>query len=70
MKDRLDLAGGDEPLFVYRFANENDFSAALYEGGISGVAQEDNGKDNDNVNDNANTDEDPDKPPGISLEPA
>ena len=70
MKGRRDLSGGDEPLFVDRFTNENDFASALHEGGIAGVAQDDNVQDNDNGDDNANTDEDPDDSPGIAIDPA
>ena len=40
MHDRQDLSDGDEPLSVDRFADENDFSAALHEGGIARVAQD------------------------------
>ena len=37
MRDGRYLAGGDELLFVDRFANKNDFADALHEGGITGV---------------------------------
>ena len=70
MKDRGDLSGGDEPLFVDWFTNENDFASSLHEGGIAGVVQDDNEQDNDNVDDNANIDEDPYDSPGIALDPA
>ena len=50
MRDRRDLDNGDELLFVDRFANENDFAATLHEGGITGVAQENNKKGDDNDN--------------------
>ena len=55
MRDRKDLANSDKPLFFDRFANKNDFSAALYEGGITGMAQDDDKEDDDNDNDNNNT---------------
>ena len=70
MKDRQDLSDGDEPLFVDRFPNENDFASALHEGGIAGVAQDNDEQDNDNGDENANMDEDPDDSPGIALDPA
>ena len=68
MRDRWDLADGDEPLFVYRFANENDFAATLHEGGIVVVAQDDDDQDDSNDDDSSNIDEDPDEPPLSSLE--
>ena len=58
VRDGQYLVYGYEPLFVGRFANESDFSAALHEGGIEGVAQDDNDPDDDNNDDNRNTDED------------
>ena len=70
MKDRGDLSGGDEPLFAHQFTNENDFASALHEGGIAGVAQDEDEQDNDNGDDNANMDEDPDDSPGIAHDPA
>ena len=42
------LADGDETMFVDRFTNEKDFAAALYEGGITGVAQDDDDQDDYN----------------------
>ena len=62
------LANGDKPLFVDFFANENDFAAALHEGGITGVVKDENDQDENNDDDDSNMDEDPDKPPGIALE--
>ena len=50
MCDGWDLADGNEPMFIDHFTNKNDFSAALHEGGIAGVAQDGNHKDNDNDN--------------------
>ena len=47
-----DIAKDDEPLFVDRFSNNNDFSVALHEGGIKGVAQDD---DDQNGNADRNT---------------
>ena len=44
-----DLDDGDGPLFVDRFSNKNDFTAALQEGGIAGVAQDNDGKDDDTI---------------------
>ena len=41
MCDGWDLADRSEPIFIDRFTNKNDFSAALLEGGIAGVAQND-----------------------------
>ena len=38
--DGQDLSDSDEPLLVDHFANDNDFFAALHEGGITGVAQD------------------------------
>ena len=70
MHDAQDLADDDEPLFVERFSNDNDFAAALHESGIVGVVQDDDDKEDDNDNGDRNTDEDPDKPLRISLEPA
>ena len=66
MWDGWDISDGNELLFVERFANENYFAAALHEGGIAGVVQDDNDTDYEN----RNTNEDPDKPPGIVLDPA
>ena len=63
-----DLAGGDKLLLVDRFTNENYFNAAMHEGGIAGVSQDDNVQYKDNYDDDANTGEDPDNPSGISLE--
>ena len=34
INDVWDLPKGYEPLFVDRFANDNDFAASLHEGGI------------------------------------
>ena len=55
MRDGKYLADGDEPLFIDWFDNDNDFAAALHEGGFAGVAQEDDDQDDDNDNDNSNT---------------
>ena len=63
---RQDLAKGDKLLFVGRFSNENDFSAAIHEGVIAGVAQDDN---DHNKDDDIKTDEDSEEPPGIDLDP-
>ena len=62
------LANGDEPMFVDRFVNKNDFDAALHEGDITGVVQDGDDQDNDDDDDDSNMDEDPDKPPGIYFE--
>ena len=62
MHDKQYLDDVNELLFVDPFANENDFSANLHEGGIAGVAQENKDQDDDNNNDDANTDEDPGNP--------
>ena len=64
------LADGDETMFVDRFTNEKDFAAALYEGGITGVAQDDDDQENDNDNADRNTNEDPDDPTGIFIKTA
>ena len=53
-----------------RFANVNDFSAALHESSISGVAQDNDEQDYDNYDDNSNMNEEPYNPPRISLDPA
>ena len=50
-----DIAKDNEQLFVDQFSKNNDFAAALHEGGIKGVAQDD---DDQNDNDDSNTDED------------
>ena len=47
-----DIAKDDEPLFVDRFSNNNDFAAALHEGGIKGVVQD---EDDQNDNSDSNT---------------
>ena len=70
MCDGWDLADGNEPMFIDRFTNKNNFSAALHEGGIAGVAQDDNDKDDDKDNDNSNMNKDPDDPTGIFIETA
>ena len=57
MCDGRDLADNNEPLFIYRFSNKNDVAAALHEGGIVGVAQDDDEQDNDNDDENSNTNE-------------
>ena len=54
MSDGRYLADGDEPLFVDRFADENGFSAALYEGGVAGVLQDNNEQEDYNDDDNSN----------------
>ena len=66
VRDGWYLSDVDELLFLDRFANEHDFSAALHEGGISGVAQDDNKKYGDNDDDDSNTDEYPDNLPEIA----
>ena len=66
MWNRQDLSNDDEALCIDRFANKNNFSAALHDGGIAGVAQD----GDDQNNDDGNTYKDPDKPPVISLDPA
>ena len=68
MHDGQDLSGGDKPLFVDRFSNENDFASALHEGGITGVVQDNDEQDNDNDDGNINTDEYPDDPILIALD--
>ena len=70
MRDRQDLDNGDELLFVYCFTNENDFAATLHEGGIKGVAQDNNDQDDDNDDGNSNMDEYPGNSPGIALGPS
>ena len=55
MHNVWDLPDGNEPLFIDRFSNENDFSAALHEGGIKGVAQDSGEQEGDNYYDNSNT---------------
>ena len=57
-------------MFIERFTNKNDFSDALHEDGIAGVAQDDDNKGDDNDNENSNTNEDPDDPTGIFIETA
>ena len=52
--NRTDLDDGDEPLFVERFSKQNDLSAALHQGSITGVVQDDDQVDYKN---NDNTDE-------------
>ena len=44
MYDGWDLADENEPMFIGFFTNKNDFAAALHEGGIAGVAQDDDDK--------------------------
>ena len=70
MCDGWDLADGNEPMFINRFTNKNDFAAAPHEGVIAGVAQDDDDKEDDNDNDNSNTNEDPDDPTGIFIKTA
>ena len=53
--NRWDIAKDDEPLFVDRFPNKNDFDASLNEGGISGVVQDDDDQNGKKI---SNTDED------------
>ena len=57
MRDVRDIANGNGPLFSDRFANENGFSAALHEGEIEGVAQNNDDQDNDNGDDDGNMNE-------------
>ena len=61
-----DISNRYEPLFIELFFNENDFSAALHEGGITGVVQENNEKDNDNDDDGRNTEENPVELTGVA----
>ena len=68
MRDGWYLANGNKPLFVDRSAKNNDFSSALHEGGIAGVAQGEDEQDDNNDEENRKTNEDPDNPPIISLE--
>ena len=68
VRNRWYLVNVYEPLFVGRFANENDFVAALHKGGITGLAQNNDDQDDSNGDENSNTDENPNKPPGISLD--
>ena len=70
MCDGWDIADGNEPMFINRFTNKNDFAAALHEGGITGVAQDNDDEEYDNDNDNSNTNEYPDDPTGIFIETA
>ena len=70
MRDGWVIAEYYELLFVDRFTNENGFAAALHEGGITGVAQDDDDQDYDNDDDDRNTNEDPYNPTGIDLNPA
>ena len=70
MFDGWDLADGNEPMFINRFTNKNDFAAVLHEGGITWVAQDDDDEYNDNNNDNSNTNEDPDDPTVIFIKTA
>ena len=69
MINEQDLADGYEPLFYGRFSYKKYFVAALHEGGITGVAQDNNEQDDNNDNDDANTYEDPDNLFVIALEP-
>ena len=70
VRDGQDIVNGDEPLFIYQFANKNYFTATFHEGGIAGVAQDEDEKDYDDGNYDTNTDENPYDPPGIALETA
>ena len=63
-----DLANGNEPTFVNRFANNNDFAADPHEGGIAVVAQDDNEQDNNKDDGDSNTDEELDDPSEIALD--
>ena len=54
-----DLADEYGPLFADHFDNENAFSAALHECGITGVAQYNDDQDDDDGDDDAKTDKDP-----------
>ena len=63
-RDGRYLADSHKPLFIARFANDDDFDDTLHEGGISGVTQDDEQlqeddqeHDQDNDHDNFNTDE-------------
>ena len=71
-----DMDDGDEILFVDRFSKENDFSAALYEGGIERVVQDDkqdvdddNGKTDEKQEPSSTNPKYKDDPPGIALNP-
>ena len=57
MRDGRDISDGNGPLFSDRFDNENDFSTALHEGDIEGVAQNNDDQDNDNGDDDGNMNE-------------
>ena len=65
-RDGQYLDDGNEPLFVDHFFKENEFAAALHEGGIAGLAQDDD--EQDDGEDDGKTDENPDNPPGVSLD--
>ena len=64
MRDIRDLANGNEPLLTDRFSNDNDFIAALHEGGITEVAQGDHDQDGNNYDGDSKMDKVPDNPPG------
>ena len=57
MRKRGVQDNGCEPLFVDLFVNDDAFATALYEGGITGVAQDDNVEDNacEQLNRNSNS---------------
>ena len=68
MRDGQDLSDFNEPLFIDRFHKENYFVTAIHEGGIVGLAQDNDEQGGDNDNNNINTNEDPYNPPRIALE--
>ena len=70
VREVWDISNGDELLFVNRFANKNDFDVDLHNGGISGVAQDDNEQNNDNYDNATSMNEDQDEPPEKYLDPA
>ena len=70
VRDGQDIDDGDEPFFVDRFSIDNDLSVALHEGGIIGVAQDNNEQEFYDDDEDRKTDEEPANPPGTTLEPA
>ena len=68
VRNRHDLFNDDELLFVERFDNNNYFYAALHEGRITGVSQDNNDQEYDNEDDYANTNEEPEGSHEITLD--
>ena len=68
MREGKYLAEGKELQFVDQFSNENDLSADLHEGGIAGVAQNNDNQENENDDGDANMDVDTGDPTGTVLE--